>query len=92
MSPFSIIYNTLDKFSSSFVLFKNPSAIFLSLVNDKNDLENTIAPGKSFILFFKYFFIFITSSLDILLPLYNISLFDVIGNDSNLTPSYNNFI
>ena len=60
----------------------------MSLVNDKNDFEKTIAPGKFGFLLVKYFFIFFISSILIFEPLYN-SLFDAIFRDFNFKPSYN---
>ena len=47
------MYNTFFNSKFSFNLFKKSSAIFFSFVKDKNDLENTIAPGKLGNLLFK---------------------------------------
>ena len=60
----------------------------MSLVKDKKDFENTIAPGKFDFLLFKYSFIFFISSVLIFEPLYN-SLFVTIFNAFNFKPSYN---
>ena len=61
--------------------------VFLSFEKDKKDYDNTIAPGKPSILFFKYSFNFIISLFDILLQGYN-TLSEANCNDFNLIPSY----
>ena len=66
-------------------------ATLSSLLNDRNVLENTIAPGKPSFLFFKYFFIISISLFNNLEPLYNI-LLDANDNDFVFIPSYNIFI
>ena len=53
LSSFSNINSTLHNFLFLFSSFKKFSAISLSLENDKNDLENTIEPGKFSIFLFK---------------------------------------
>lgn len=60
-----------DNFLSIFFKFKNSSFCFLSFEKDKKDYDNTIAPSKPSILFFKYSFNFIISLFDILLKGYN---------------------
>ena len=64
---------------------------FFSFENDKNALENKIAPGKSFIFLFKYFLIIFISLFNKLVPLDNL-LFEDKGKDFTFIPSYNAFI
>ena len=63
-------------------------ATSLHLEKNKNDLENTIAPGKFSFLISKNDLIFFISLIDIFDPLYN-SDSEAKGNALNLTPSYN---
>ena len=84
---FWTINNALHSPGFGNFLFINFSAIFLSLLNDKNTLEKTILVGK----LEKIFLCNLISSIsliDTIVPLYKILLLEAKGKDSNSTPLY----
>ena len=79
---------TLEKFSFFELFFENFFATSSSLVNDKNNFENTIELGNCPICLFEYDSIFFISSLLNIAPLNNLFFLHK-GNAFNFTPSYN---